>query len=584
MTRYLSILLLSAGCIYISCKSDVNPDQNTINIRLKKDPERINPLIFPNPTAREVYQYVHLPLADFDPVTLELTPLLIKSIPAETLIDTGSYKGGIFFDIEILDEAAWDNGSPITAEDYIFTIKAINLPLTNAGKYREITQNISDIISDPSDPKKLRVIFANDYMLALETAVNIEVYPRYFYDSLNVLGNYKFTDLNEKNEAQLKTNIDLVKFAEKFNSIEFSRNKMSGSGPYKFVSWATDQNVVLEKKRDYWAKDKNPASLQQGPDRMVFHIIPDELSAITQLKSGQIDVMNEISAETYAELAKEGGNIAKYEFYHPSLMKHYYININNQDPKLKDKNVRKALAHLIDVDNIMQNLENGMAVRSIGPIHPIKRTYNHELSPVTYNPDSAKNLLFTAGWKDTNNNGIVDKVIDGKITELELEILISGQELGKKLAIMLKESATRAGIKIMISEKDFKLIRAENLKTRKFNLVPAVLSQDIIAWDDLSKWHSENDTPDGSNDMSYRNKETDALIDKIISTKSDAERIVLYKQIQEQIYVDQPVIFLYCPEEKIIISKKWKSTSTAKRPGYMANTFVLSGFKVPVNN
>lgn len=115
---------------------------------------------------------------------------------------------------------------------------------------------------------------------------------------------------------------------------------------------------------------------------------------------------------------------------------------------------------------------------------------------------------------------------------------------------MLQESATRAGIKIMISEKDFKLIRAENLKTRKFNLVPAVLSQDIIAWDDLSKWHSENDTPDGSNDMSYRNKETDALIDKIISTKSDAERIVLYKQIQEQIYVDQPVIFLYCPEEK----------------------------------
>ena len=182
MTKYLSFILFAAICLFSSCKGDLNPADNTINIRLKKDPERINPLIFPNPTAREVYQYIHLPLADFDPETLELTPLLITSIPSEMSIDTGLYTGGIYFDIELSNDAKWDNGSPITAEDYLFTIKAINLPLTNAGKYREITQNITDVLADPADPKKIRVIFAKDYMLALEAAVNIELYPRYYYE------------------------------------------------------------------------------------------------------------------------------------------------------------------------------------------------------------------------------------------------------------------------------------------------------------------------------------------------------------------------------------------------------------------
>lgn len=565
---------------FYSCKSDKSKDENTIHIRLKKDPERLNPLVFPNPTSREIYQYIHLPLADFDPDNLELTPVIIDKIPVEMAIDTGKYKGGIYFDITILPDAMWDNGSPITAEDYVFTMKAINLPMSGAGKYREITQNISEIIPDPNDPKKFRVVFAKDYILALEAATNVEIYPRYIYDSLNVLSKFKFSDLSEDNEANLKADSSLVKFAEDFNSNLFSRDIISGSGPYKFVSWISDQNIVLEKKNNYWGANKTHKSLHQGPEKMVFHIIPDEVAAIAQLRGGTIDVINEISADSYKELSKDDFTKDNFNFYHPALIKHYFININNQDRILSDNNVRRALAHLIDVDNIITNLENGMGVRTAGPIHPIKKTFNKDLKPISFDPQKAKELLALAGWKDTDADGIVDKVISGKKVPLDLEMLITGQELGKKLALMMQESAKNAGINLKITEKDFKLIRAENLKTRKYHLVPAVISQDIIAWDDLNKWHSENDTPDGSNEMSYRNKATDELIDKILITKDINERIGLYKKIQEQVYNDQPAIFLYAPEEKIVISKKWNSSATAKRPGYMANTFSLSGVSI----
>jgi peptide/nickel transport system substrate-binding protein len=228
---------------------------------------------------------------------------------------------------------------------------------------------------------------------------------------------------------------------------------------------------------------------------------------------------------------------------------------------------------LVDVESILKNIERGLGTRTVSPVHPLKKTFNTSLIPVDYNIEKSKKLLDEAGWKDSDNNGILDRKADGKSEELELEILISGQELGKKIAILLQENALKVGVKIKITEKDFKLIRTEHIKTRKYQLVPSLLSQDLQAWDDMSKWHSENDTPDGSNEMSYRNPVTDKLIDQIIITKDDEKRKTLYKEIQVQIYNDQPAIFLYAPEERIVISKKWQSSATAKRPGYLANTF-----------
>ncbi|MGB4961300.1 MAG: ABC transporter substrate-binding protein, partial [Saprospiraceae bacterium] len=568
----------------LSCKGDILNESSVIQIRLKKDPERINPLIFPNPVAREIYQYIHLPLADYNPESLELEPLLIQNIPTAMSIDTGQYKGGIYYDVSLIKDAKWENGSPITSEDYLFTMKAINLPLSSTPKYRDLVQNISDIVIDPNDIKKFRVIFKEDYMLALETVVNIEIYPRYFYDSLNVLSNYPFSYLTESNADAINGDSTLVKFAEKFNGNDYSRNLISGSGPYKLVSWTSDQNIVLEKKPDYWGSVKKQPALQQGPAKMIFHIIPDELTAITQLKAGALDVVNEISADSYMALSTDPVYKEQFNFFHPSLTKHYFISVNNQDPLLNDANVRLALGHLIDVDNMIANLENGMAVRSVGPIHPSKKTYNDALAPISFDLDKAKELLASAGWKDTNNNGTLDKTIGGKLMEMELEILISGQELGKRLAIILQENAAKTGVKINIKEKEFKLIRAENLKTRNYQLVPSVLSQDINAWDDLSRWQSSEDTPNGGNESSYRSTATDALIDKILVTKEDDKRIKLYKEIQAQLYADQAAIFLYSPEEKIVISKNWSATSTVKRPGYMANTFKKIANKVPSAN
>ncbi len=578
LTR-LTFFLVSLTLVICGCKTDPKSTANELHIRIKKDPERINPLISPNPTSREIYQYIHLSLADYDPNTYELMPILIKSIPTEIAIDSGKYKGGICFDIEIREEAKWDDGSPITAEDYLFTVKAINHPATNTGKYRELTENIKDVIIDPSNKRKFRVIFGQDYLLALETAINIEVYQKSFYDTRKSTDKYALADIIDT----LKTQGDtvLAAFVADFNGNDYSRTKIQGAGPYKFVSWQTDQTIVLEKKENYWGANIKIPVLQQGPQKMIFHVVPDEVTAFAQLQNGSVDMMTEVSPDKFASLQKDTKLSDRFSFYNPVLTKYYMININNGDPKLSDKRVRKALNHLLNIDDIVKNLENGQATRLVGPIHPIKKTYNDALKLITYDVDAAKALLAEAGWSDSNKNGIVDKKIDGKVTEMVLDIYISGQELGKRVALMMKENAAKVGITINVVEKDFKAIKAENLKTRQYHLVPSVVSQDMQPWDDLSgRWHSSSDTPSGSNENSYRNPVVDQLIDKVLISKNETERIAIYREIQKLIYDDYPAIFLYAPQERIVINKKWNATSTAKRPGYLANTFTSAGAAV----
>ncbi|MBK9255199.1 MAG: hypothetical protein IPM42_06885 [Saprospiraceae bacterium] len=579
------VLLLLVGLI--SCRVDRTKVDDTIHIRLKKDPERINPLIFPNPLSREVYQYLHLPLADYNPESLELEPILIKMLPTAMDIDTGKYTGGVRFQMEILDEAKWDDGSPVTGWDYLFTIKAIKHPLTNAARYRDNIRFISDVIVNADNPKKLEVIFSKKYLLALETAVTVELYPEYFYDPSGSLKNLSLSSLadSEEKAAKISGDSSLVSFANVFNGTEFSRSEFSGIGPYRFVSWDTDQFVVLEKKEDYWAKDRNEAWFSNGPDKIVFHIIADELTAVTQLKEGLIDVMNELSGDAFEDLRNDVANKEKFSFFTPALMKYYMINLNNLDIRLEDKRVRRALAHLLDMDKIIANIENGLGVRTVGPIYPSKKTYNSDLKPIPFDINQAKSLLSESGWTDSNKDGIVDKVVNGKRVEMQLDIYISGQELGKRIAIMLQESGLQAGIKFNIIEKDFKLIRAENLKKRNYHLVPTVISMDINTWDDLSgRWHGQSDTPEGANDVSYHNSQCDLLLDKLEESTSDVERLKLYREIQKLIYDDQPAIFLYAPFEKIVVSSKWQASATVKRPGYMANTFRLLVNGVPVEN
>ena len=558
-----TILLLFILFVF-GCKSEPPIDNNAqINIRLKRDVKKLNPIIYPSPVSREIYQYIQIPLADFHPESLELFPILIKEIPIAQEILTGPFEGGLKFEIEFLEDAVWDNGSPITAEDYIFTIKVIRNEQIDSRAWRAYFEDVVDITVDETNPRKFEVIYKEPYMLALEALTTINLYPKHIYDPES---NTDKLDIHGKllNEDILLDSL----FVANFNGAKHSRDVVEGAGPYKLVAWEADQFVVLERKENYWGATRDNPFLQALPEKIIFKVIPDEVSALTLLESEELNVITGVSSANFEDLRNNQDNELKYNFHMPQLIRYYYLLTNNEDVILKDKNVRKAVALLTDIDQMISTLENGHGIPQVGHFHATKKYYNNTIDPIGFNVDEAEKLLRNSSWIDTDGDGLLDKVLDGKKTDLVIDVLVSKAELGRKVSLMLQESAQKIGMKINIVTKSGGEIR-KDLKNGNYQLNTAAVVQDANADDPFARWHSQGQ----NNRSNYNNPKVDLLMDQLRLTMSESARKKIYMEIQSLMFEDVPSIFLYSPKERIVVSKKIEAKVSPKRPGYMANTF-----------
>ena len=333
--------------------------------------------------------------------------------------------------------------------------------------------------------------------------------------------------------------------------------------------------TFLEKKADYWGEGLGISALNSDADQLIFHIIADEAALTSQLKEGIIDVAKIKSANAFNNLKDNQEYGDKFQFLTPEIMSFGYVVINNSKPYLSDPDVRLALAKISDVENLIKTQESGLGSPTVGMFNNKKEYYNDDLSPIGFSIDAAAEHLSGDGWTDSNKNGTLDKKIDGKLEELDLDIYITKSELSKNYALNLQENAKKIGININIISKPYSQIRKEHLRTGDFDLVPSRLAQTLTLDDPYSKWHSDN-IETGSNVSRYNSPVADELIEKIRVEKNREERNALYRELQYVMQNDQPVIFLYNPMEKIVISKNWKAKPSKKRPGYFANTFVAN--------
>jgi len=141
------------------------------------------------------------------------------------------------------------------------------------------------------------------------------------------------------------------------------------------------------------------------------------------------------------------------------------------------------------------------------------------------------------------------------------------------MAILIQETAKQGGIQINLVTKANSVMRKEHTTVYNYDLALLLTGSDLADDDPYNPWHSDNASDGNKNITGYVNKEVDSLIEKIRGGKDPVERKKLYRKMQEILYEDQPVVFLYCPLNKIITNRRLSGTSTIKRPGYMANTF-----------
>jgi peptide/nickel transport system substrate-binding protein len=552
-----------------------------LNIQIPSDPDMLNPFCYNAAESAGIIRFIFQSLTDIDTKTLELVPVLAVS----RAIVEKTQNGHLKYTYSLRPEAKWDNGAPITAKDVEFSLKAIKNPKVNDPQIKSGYDHLVDFVYDSSDPLKFTLIFDENYMLSEIKSGDYAILPEYFYDPKGLMRNFTLKQLTEEKE-KLGEDPRINEFAKDFNSEKRMREKeyISGSGPYKFEQWITGRKVVLIRKENWWGdhfKETDNMFFDNNPSQLNYKIINDQTAAITALKAGDIDVMHGIKPKDFFELTKSEKMKTNFNTYTPATMGYFFLGLNTKHPVFSDRRTREAIAHLVDVNKLIETVMYGYARPTIGPISPSNtKSYNSSIKPYDYNPEKAKQLLSESGWKDSNSDGILDKTIAGKHTEFIVDYLYSsGNDTRKQIGLLLQEEARKVGIRINVVAQDFSVC-IENFKKHNFDIMSGGWVSSPVLPDFKQIYHSESALNEGSNFCSFGTAESDSLIDAIRTELNEEKRNAMYMKLQQILHDEVVNIFLYNPCERIAIQKRFTNTNiSVMRPGYYE-----AGFRVEETN
>ncbi len=572
------ILFFAISTLILSGCSDTKPNNSSSRVIIHQlsDPSSLCPLIANDNSVYSILPNICQTLLGVDYKTYELTPILAESRPKIDYLPDGT----MTISVTIRKEAVWDDGSPITGEDVAFSLKILRCPKVNNSGLNGEFQDIDDIIINPEDPKKFVLHYKAAYFIGEESLCDLWILPHNVYDKTNILSNYTLAKMSATSGEVLLNDPKLTLFADSFNSPKFQREMINGSGAYKFVSWQTQKNIVLERKKNWWgdkiASKINSYWVQAYPQQLVYETINDMTTAVVGLKGNKIDVMSNVVAKDFVDLQKSVEFTAEFNLFTPLQPVFSYIGINMRNPKLNDVRVRKALVHLMDVDTYIETMSYGMAARATTMIMPGSEKYqNKNIEPYSFDIALAQQLLQEAGWTDSNKNGTLDKMINGKLVEMVLGINYNtGNKKREKVCLIFQESCKKVGIKIDILPLEWSQMQ-ENLKQQNFDLYVNASVKTVVGEPEPTQmWHTQSANKGGINYMGFGDTDSDAMITQLRTERNPEKRMALFNALQVKVNEQVPCIFLTNSKNTLVINKRYSNVyESINPPGYWAAGF-----------
>jgi len=544
---------------------------NTLRIGMRTEPQGLNRVLSTQAAGRYVSEMIFQTINSQDPVTFEQVPLLASVADIKKEAD-----GSVSYSYLINESATWPNGLPVTAADVIFSLKIVLNPLVLSGAYRPYYEMVSKIVTSPNNERRFKVMTKGPYLLAEQSLGSLAIYPEYAYDPEGLLRSISLADLANSNKAQrlAENNADLKTFAEDFGSPGRSLDPalIAGSGPYRLVSWEDGQRITLERRSEYWAMDSSDPWLAAKPEKIVFHFIPDEGTMGNALRDELIDAVVDLGVEPFKQFREDEYLQERYDFATVPSIKYFGLLMNQNHPLMKDVKTRRAIAHLVDVDALIEQLFPGdLAARTTGPVLSAKSYYNEDLPPIPYDLNRAETLLSEAGWEDTNGDGTLDKEIDGVREEFRFEFLIFPSSASENVGALFDEWVSEAGIDVEVVVRDFRALYGE-YNEGNYVMGIAGFGFDPTPDDFTQMWASTSVPPNGTNRSGFANQEADRLIKQIKVTLDDETRAPLYRRFQEIVYENQPMIFLFSPKDRIVVSRRFEYETTSLSPNIDFNS------------
>ena len=580
--------MVIAGCGGSAKNDSATPQNkragiNEVIVHELSDCDKLNPITSTDASSTYVKYNIFMYLLDVDKETLELNPSLAKARPVIRELEDGEFAGGLAIQYEIRAEAVWDNGEPVTAHDVEFTLKAVKNPLVDCEHLRPYLDFISHMEIDAQNPKKF-TFYSKEPFFAAESSSGFQAYiaPKYVYDPEGLMNEFSLRQLSdEKEKDRLRSNANIIKFANDFNSEKYQREKgfVVGCGPYEFVSWKTGQRIILQKKKNWWGDQLagKVTNFEAHPQKIIYEIINDRTTALSAMKDEGIDISDALREKDFYDLSQNEAFTKMFHLFHPPSLSYVYIGLNMKRPGLADKNVRKALSHAANRKKMMEVFLYGLADEINSPIHPSKKYYNKDLTGYDFDLNKAQQLLDAAGWKDTDKDGVRDKDVDGKKVDLRFVFKYNaGNDTREKIGLYFKENCKKIGVEIEIIAKEWTVFLDET-KNHDFDIYCGGWIADPTEDDPKQIWHTSSYNG-GSNYVGFGNTESDLLIEALRKEMDEGTRNEMYKKFQAIVADEAPYIFLYTPDARVAMNKRFENAKAyVARPGYTERELKISG-------
>lgn len=351
-----------------------------------------------------------LPLMELDG-DLNFQPMLADSITTEDNIN---------FIVHIDDKATWSDGTPVTAYDLEYTVLRLASPVVaNATLLLYAFEGVGDdgfVAEGATGIEGVKVLddktvqFTTKYPIALSTFQN--TYACY----LHTLPKHV---IEKFSEAELTT-------ADWFNHPDVV------SGPYKVVDYDVNHYISYESNTEYW---KGAPKIE----KLNFKIV-DSSQVYAGLQSGEIDVthhtMTAIPQEDYESIEA----LENVEVVYGSPVTNQSVFI--QTANIPDVRVRQALLYAIDRQQILEQLMKGHGEIVDGFLSSASPFYDESITPISYNPEKAKELLAEAGWDGSQTLRFYVNSGDGTFVNAAQVMVAQWAAVGIKVEVQTVDLAT----------------------------------------------------------------------------------------------------------------------------------------------
>lgn len=346
-------------------------------------------------------------------------------------------------------------------------------------------------------------------------------------ESVEATGEYEVVFTLKRPQAPFLKNLAMSPFGiaspsalDEMGAEEFNQNPV-GTGPFKFVEWAREERIVLEKFNDYW-KDGLPKL-----EEVVYTVIPDNSARLNALKTGEVDLIDGLNPSDIQQV-EDDSNLQVIE--RPSMNVGYLGMTVNRDNPLSNKTVRQALSHAVPKQEIIDAFYAGYAEPAKTVMPPSIQGYNDEIEDYEYDPEKAKELLAEAGYEDG--------------FEFDLWYMPVPRPYipeGEKIAEVIQQSFAEIGVTANLQTVDWATY-IEDAAAGEFDAFLLGWTGDNGDADNFIYTLLDKDSIGSNNNTHYANDELHDILIEAQTITDQEQRNELYKKAQEIIHEDAPWI------------------------------------------